>query len=254
MRRILIIGIGTGDPDHLTLQAVKALARVDVIFTIDKGAEKADLVRRRMTICEQHMSGRAFRTISIPDPKRDRHPADYESEVVAWHALRLAAYEQAIVSSLADGECGAFLVWGDPSLYDSTLRILERLSVSEKLSIEYEVIPGITSIQALTAKHRICLNQIGQSVHITTGRNLAHCQPTDRDNVAVMLDGELTLAGIDPRTTTIHWGAYLGTEHEILRSGRVADVIDELRAVRAEARKTHSWIMDTYLLSKCPPA
>ena len=36
MREMLIIGIGSGDPDQLTLQAVKALARVDVIFIIDK--------------------------------------------------------------------------------------------------------------------------------------------------------------------------------------------------------------------------
>jgi precorrin-6A synthase len=141
-------------------------------------------------------------------------------------------------------------VWGDPALYDSTLRIFAQLSAKETVAIEHEVIPGITSVQALTARHKVCLNKIGQAVHVTTGRNLERCPPSATDNVVVMLDSELALAGIDPHTTMIHWGAYLGTAHEILRSGRVADVLDELRAVRREAREQHGWIMDTYLLSK----
>ena len=31
---------------------------------------------------------------------------------------------------MADGECGAFLVWGDPTLYDSTIRIVEMIASS----------------------------------------------------------------------------------------------------------------------------
>ncbi len=253
MRRISVIGIGSGDPDHLTLQAVKALERVDVVFIIDKGAEKDDLARLRRHICERHMRGRAYRTVTIPDPQRDRRPACYESAVRAWHELRVAEYERAIGESLAEGECGAFLVWGDPSLYDSTLRIFEQIAARNTLPLELEVVPGITSVQALAARHRICLNKIGQAVHITPARNLPHCLPTESDNVVVMLDGDFTLPGIDPHTTMIHWGAYVGTEHEILRSGLVADVLEELRAIRREARRKHGWIMDTYVLNKTQP-
>ena len=250
MREMLIIGIGSGDPDHLTLQAVKALARVDVIFIIDKGAEKDDLAQLRLEICRRHLSGRPCRTVMILDPERDRNPPHYEAAVLAWHELRLKEYERAIGDSLADGECGAFLVWGDPSLYDSTLRIFERLAGRTALHLSLEVIPGITSVQALAAKHKMCLNKIGQSVHITTGRNLPSCLPTESDNVVVMLDGDFTLTGVDPHTTMIHWGAYIGTQHEILRSGLVADVLEEVQAIRREARKVHGWIMDTYVLSR----
>jgi precorrin-6A synthase len=253
MRSIFLIGIGSGDPDHLTLQAVKVLTRIDVIFHIDKGTGKEDLARVRREICEPHLKGRAYRTVAIADPARDRNPVCYESAVLAWHELRVAAYEHAIGQSLADGECGAFLVWGDPSLYDSTLRIFEQIAARNTLPLELEVIPGITSVQALAAKHRLCLNKIGQSVHLTTGRNLPRCLPTQSDNVVVLLDGEFTLAGVDPQTTMIHWGAYVGTEHEILRSGLVTDVIEEVQALRREARKVHGWIMDTYVLSKVQP-
>ena len=47
MRKILLIGIGAGNPDYLTIQAVDALNRVDVFFVPDKGAEKAALRRLR---------------------------------------------------------------------------------------------------------------------------------------------------------------------------------------------------------------
>ncbi len=46
MKRILIIGIGAGNPDYVTIQAVNALNEVDVFFVMDKGIakEKADRV------------------------------------------------------------------------------------------------------------------------------------------------------------------------------------------------------------------
>jgi precorrin-6A synthase len=47
-----------------------------------------------------------------------------------------------------EDECGAFLVWGDPSLYDSTLRIIDQLIARGAVTFEYEVIPGISAIQA----------------------------------------------------------------------------------------------------------
>jgi precorrin-6A synthase len=254
MRTMSIIGIGSGDPDHLTLQAVKVLERTQVIFMIDKGAKKDDLARLRREICQRHLAGRPYRTVPIKDPQRDRHPGCYESAVLSWHEQRAAEYERAIRDSLAEGERGAFLVWGDPSLYDSTLRIFEQIAARDTLPLALEVIPGITSVQALAAKHKICLNKVGQSVHITTGRKLPHCLPTESDNVVVMLNGEITLEGIDPHTTMIHWGAYLGTEHEILLSGLVSQVLEDLQRIRREARRTHGWIMDTYVLSKvsCP--
>ena len=41
-RTVYVIGIGAGDPEHLTLQAVAAMNRVDVFFTIDKGEATAE--------------------------------------------------------------------------------------------------------------------------------------------------------------------------------------------------------------------
>jgi precorrin-2 methylase len=74
---------------------------------------------------------------------------------------------------------GGFLVWGDPTLYDSTIRIIELIKAGERADFDYEVIPGISSVQALVAKHRLPINLIGEAIHVTTGRKLAEGLPPD---------------------------------------------------------------------------
>ncbi|GJE61354.1 precorrin-6A synthase (deacetylating) [Methylobacterium trifolii] len=248
MRTIRVIGIGTGDPEQLTLQAVRALSEVDAVFVLDKGSEKADLVALRREICARHAKA-GLRFVVAGDPERERRPADYAGTVEAWHAARASLLEALIADELGAGEVGAFLVWGDPALYDSTLRILERITARGRLAFACEVVPGISSVQVLAARHRIPLNRIGAPVHITTGRRLAAGLDPEADSTVVMLDADPRFDHLDPELT-IYWGAYLGTRDEILRSGRLGTVGPEIRRVRAEARARHGWIMDTYLLRK----
>ncbi|MBX9873317.1 MAG: precorrin-6A synthase (deacetylating), partial [Beijerinckiaceae bacterium] len=150
---------------------------------------------------------------------------------------------------LAEGQTGALLVWGDPALYDSTLRIVERVR-DGGLPLDWQVIPGISSVQALAARHRIPLNRIGEPVLITTGRKLAEGLPLAPDGVVVMLDGEQAFAKIPPEGLEIFWGAYLGTPDEILIAGPLAEVANTIARIRAEARARHGWIMDIYLLRR----
>src|SRR5262249_55627804 len=173
MRSILVIGMGTGHPEHITVQAINALRRVDLLFLTDKGSGKEELAELRREICTRYVPERKIRTVVIADPDRDRAPADYTAAVQAWHDQRAQLYESMFARELAETECGAFLVWGDPSLYDSTIRILQQIAARGVVRFDYEVIPGITAVQALTASHRIPLNRIGEPVHITTGRRFA---------------------------------------------------------------------------------
>ena len=242
MRRIHVIGIGAGDPDYVTAQAISALNDTQVFFAMDKGDAKDDLVALRRHICERFIEQPGYRFVELPDPTRATD-VPYEQAVSDWHAARARLWAQAIEAELPDGACGSFLAWGDPSLYDSTLRILDR--VAEHVEFEFDVIPGITAIQALTARHRIPLNDIGEAVLITTGR-----RPRDegvRGAAVVMLDGECSFLGT-PADTRIWWGAYLGTPDELLVHGTVGEVGDRIAEIRAAARERHGWIMDIYLL------
>ncbi|MEU4219850.1 precorrin-6A synthase (deacetylating) [Actinoplanes sp. NPDC026623] len=249
MRKIYVIGIGSGNPDHLTLQAAKAIGRTDVFFLLDKGEAKESMIELRRRILKAY--GRPSRRIAQGrDPDRDRTPADYEGTIADWRHRRSEVTEALIGEHLLDDETGAFLVWGDPSLYDSTISILDEILARGQTIFEYEVIPGISSVSTLAAKHRIGLNRVGRPFQVTTGRRLAEGWPDGADDVIVMLDAHQTFGTVDGGDVEIFWGAYLGTEDELLIAGPLDEVADEIRRVRAEARERHGWIMDTYLLRR----
>lgn len=242
MRTIRVIGIGAGDPDYVTAQAIRALNDTQVFFAMDKGETKSDLVALRKEVCRRFIADDSYRFVELPDPPRATG-GDYTRAVSDWHAARARLWANAIESELEPGGVGAFLAWGDPSLYDSTLRILDE--VARHIEVSYDVVPGITAIQALTARHRIPLNDIGEPVLITTGRQLrAHGLS---GSAVVMLDGGCAFLGCAPQTR-IWWGAYLGTPDELLMSGTVGEVGERIAKLRAQARARHGWIMDTYLL------
>jgi precorrin-6A synthase len=248
MKKVLVIGIGVGDPDQLTVQAVQALNRVDVFFVMDKGATKGKLRAVREEILRRHVKGRPYRVAEAPSPPRDTAPADYRASVHELNQAKQAVFEE-LIAELKDGETGAFLVWGDPMLYDSTIRNLDALK-DAGLAVDYDVIPGITAIQALAAAHRIPLNRVAEAVTITTGRKLANGFPPGVDSVVVLLDSEDTFRRFVDQDVDIYWGAYLGTPDQILIAGKVRDVAEEIHRRRDEARRANGWIMDTYLLRR----
>jgi precorrin-6A synthase len=255
MRRLLVIGIGAGDPDFVTVGAVRALNEVDVFLVLDKGPATADLTAARRDVCERFVEGE-YRFVELSDPERDRDPASvaaadrYTRAVDDWRTDRAVLLQRAIADEVPEGGTGGFLVWGDPSLYDGTIRVLEEIAAAGELEIEWDVVPGITSVQALTARHRILLNRVGGAVHLTTGRRLGQEFPPNADDVVVMLDSELACRAHVDLDLDIYWGAFLGTPDELLVAGKLADVVDEIAEVRAAARERKGWVMDTYLLRR----
>ncbi|MGO4615807.1 precorrin-6A synthase (deacetylating) [Nocardia sp. 2YAB30] len=245
MRKLYVIGIGAGDPDHVTMQAVKAMRRVEAFFVIGKGEAKQELVDVRTAILDEHMD-RPYRIVPIADPPRDRTPIDYQGVVEDWHDRRSALLESAFAE--VEG-VGGILVWGDPALYDSTLRMVERVLARGAVTFDYEVIPGITSAQMLAARHRIVLHGIGEPVHITTGRRL-RAEGLGAEGTLVMLDGDCAFTVIPGDDVHIWWGAYLGMPDETLIEGPLSEVRDEIVRRRTELRDRKGWIMDIYLLRR----
>jgi precorrin-6A synthase len=249
MIELLLIGIGTGNPDHLTLQAVKALNSADIVLIPRKGPDKDDLAELRRSICTAVVTDPGVRIVEFDLPVRDAAAPDYLSGVEAWHDAIAVKWQDEIAGNLGQRGRVALLVWGDPSLYDSTLRIAER--VARKIALQVTVIPGITAIQALTAAHDLPLNTLGGAVTITTGRQLRdHGWPVGAETLVVMLDGNCAFQVLDPKGISIWWGAYVGMKEQIIRSGFLADVGAEIIAARAAARVAHGWIMDIYILRR----
>ena len=249
-RTVYVIGIGAGHPEHVTLQAVAAMNRVDVFFTIDKGEAAADLGAFRGELLARHVT-RPHRVVAAPEVPRDRDPSAYVDTATTWQLRRGLLYQAMIAEELRPGQTGAFLVWGDPALYDGTLPLLHRIAERTHDELRIVSIPGISSLAALAAAHGLILNRVGTPFLVTTGRRLAgEGMPPGVDDVVVMLDGHQAFADLPDTDVDIFWGAYVGTKDEILVSGALQEVKDEIRERRAEARERKGWIMDTYLLRR----
>ena len=235
MVEITLVGIGTGNPEHVTLEGHRAIAEAALIL-IPRKAAKDDLAHLRERIVED--AGSHARIAYFDYPARD-DSLPYQERVAQWHDEIARRWQTAI----GNAPSVTLLVWGDPGLYDSTLRIAARLPGARA-----RVIPGITALQALTAAHAIPFNTVNGPVTVTTGRRLRdHGWPEGAETVVVMLDGECRFQAL-PRDLHIWWGAYLGMPEQILDHGPLGETAPRIVATRAEARARHGWIMDTYLL------
>jgi precorrin-6A synthase len=249
MIELHLIGIGTGNPDHLTLQAIKALNAADLVLIPRKGEAKADLADLRRSICAEVLTNPATRIAEFDLPARDAANPNYRAGVDDWHDAIAKVWKDTILAESGPSGRVALLIWGDPSIYDSTLRIAERVALTLPLTVR--VVPGITSLQVLTAAHAIPLNEVGEPFIVTTGRQLRdNGWPEGVGTVAVMLDGECSFQGISPDGVTIWWGAYLGMADQLILSGPLAEISGRIIATRAEARERHGWIMDIYILRR----
>ncbi len=244
LTQLTLIGIGTGNPDHLTGQAIRALNTAGLILLPRKGVDKSDLADLRRQIVAKVVTGPA-KVVEYDVPQRADQD-DYLAAVNDWHDAIAQVWAGCIATHLPNGGSVALMVWGDPSLYDSTLRIAARLA-----PIDVQVIPGITSLAVLTAAHVIPLNSLGAPVTITTGRRLRdEGWPAGVDTVAVMLDAGSAFTVLDPTGVHIWWGAYVGMPHQALIAGPLVDVASQIVQTRAALRAKHGWIMDIYLMQR----
>lgn len=240
--RVRVVGIGC-HPAQLTFEARRAITGCDYVIAADKRSDEGledPLLALRRAICDDL----GVELVAVPDPERDRSEgldtAGYDGAVLDWHDARAAAYSSVIASR--PGTVG-FLVWGDPAFYDSTIRVVDRLGVP------YDVLPGVSAISLLAARHRLVLHEVGRPVVVTTGRRLADEVAAGHDNLVVMLDGRLSGSSL-PGDWDIWWGANLGSPAEELVAGRLAGVADDIAAARARAKQADGWVMDTYLLRR----
>lgn len=252
--RVWLIGVGPGDPEQVTLEAVRAIRAVDFFVVADKtssrGGQRDPLVEARERLLERHLE-RLPVLVRVKDPERERRPdrtatgAEYAAVVASWHEARAAAFEEALLAH--EGDAG-FLVWGDPAFYDSTIRVLDKVRERGRVPVALEVVPGISSLQLLAARHRIVLHGVGQALHVTTGRRLREAVAQGQDNVVVMLNRCLDLDGLED--WCIWWGANLGTPHEELVAGRVGDALPQIERARTRAKDSAGWVMDVFLLRR----
>ncbi|MGB5831113.1 MAG: precorrin-6A synthase (deacetylating) [Thiohalocapsa sp.] len=251
MRKLYLIGMGPGGPEYLTVQAIEALKQVDVFFFLEKeGRGKEELLHMRSEVLRRYLGDGGYRVVTATSPARRAQAGGYRETVQTWHEQKRALFEGLLADELQPGQCGALLLWGDPSLYDQTVTLVADLVAHSNGSLDFEIIPGITSVQVLTAKHKIPLNRIGESISITTGRHAETCDPASIHNAVVMLDYNASFQRFKGQDMDIYWGGYLGCADEVLVSGPVDEVVDDLLQTKSRVRDEKGWLMDVYLLRR----
>jgi precorrin-6A synthase len=141
-RELVVVGIGAGDPDWVTVEATRAIEALDVLFVVLKEDGLGELVEARRVVIERYRT-RPLHTVELPDsPRPWRSAPDYPTAVARWRAQRLRQWSEAIARELDEGQTGGFLVWGDPSLYESTLAIVNDICTASDRPLSVRVIPG----------------------------------------------------------------------------------------------------------------
>ncbi|WP_414469949.1 precorrin-2 C(20)-methyltransferase [Methanobacterium sp. ACI-7] len=138
------IGVGPGEPDLLTVKAVKALNSVDVICAPKSKESKPSLA------------------LSIVQPILDDRKSEYETleplfpMIEDERALQEYWDEAAglIAEKLDAGQDVAFITLGDPTVFSTFSYVFKRIN---DLDYDTLIIPGITSFTGCAASARIPL-------------------------------------------------------------------------------------------------
>jgi len=149
------VGVGPGDPELITVKAVRVIKDADIIFT---AASTKNTYSLAVEIASPYISSSArIKKLSFPMTK---DPIEVEA---AWihNAKQIAQH-------LKKGEKAVFLTLGDPTTYSTFGYILKKMkTIMPEAPIE--TIPGITSFHAASARLNRILVEGEESLLVTSG-------------------------------------------------------------------------------------
>ncbi len=149
------IGVGPGDPDLMTVKAVKTLAVVDRVFAASSTKNDASTA---LAIAQPHLAPKTD-VVELGFPMT-REQKELE---LAW-----TVNAQHVEAFLGTGQSAAFLTLGDPLLYSTFGYLLQTLT-KKYPEIPVQIIPGVTSFQAAAARTKSILAESGQNLQVISG-------------------------------------------------------------------------------------
>ena len=142
--RLIGVGTGPGDPDLLTVKAVRALAAADVVAHFAKQGNNGNA---RAIVDGMLKPGVTELPLLYPvTTELDRHDPEYRERIRTFYEHSA----DAVSAHLEEGRTVAVLSEGDPLFYGSYMHIHVRLSAT----YDAEVIPGVTAMSG-------CWSQVG---------------------------------------------------------------------------------------------
>lgn len=159
-RRLYVIGIGPGDPELMTLKAVRILKEVKTIF-VPKGREEGkslalSIVQKAVDIYDKEVVELFFPMMKTAHPFSGSAGDDQERAPVGLLDEKWDAAVDEVVSRLEKGAEAAFITLGDPAIYSTWFYLHHRL-MDRLPDIIVEIVPGVSSINAAAARAGVSL-------------------------------------------------------------------------------------------------
>ena len=169
------LGVGPGDPELLTVKALRILKEADVIAVPDKGSGE----KTALHIVEEYIQGKPLLNCATP-MIRDRKLLDEAHDTSAGNICDL----------LEQGKTGAYITLGDPSVYSTYIYIHSRV-----ISRGYEavMVPGVPSFCAAAARLGTSLCEGAQRLMVVPAshRDVGDCLRTDANLVFMKAGREI---------------------------------------------------------------
>ncbi len=241
--QVYFVGAGPGDPELLTIKAKKVIERADVIIYADS------LINPE--VCAYARSG---------------------AEIHRSASLTLEEITEIMVNAVSQHKVVARLHTGDPSIYGA---IAEQMAALDRRGVEYEIIPGVSSLSAAAAalKSELTVPELSQTVIITRREGRTPVPAKEKlsrlaehqSSMAIFLSAsmieevvaELLAGGYSPETpaAVVYRASW---QDEIVLRGTLTDITERVKAsgirkqaiilvgdfLAAKAGLTHSKLYD----------
>ena len=179
--KLYVIGVGPGDPELMTLKAARILREVPCIF-VPKGREEGSSLALSIVQGAVSTEGKEIMELHFPMVKTAPHPgplprgergaSSAEDLDMKWNEATTT-----ILSLLDRGRDAAFVTIGDPGIYSTFFYLYDRL-LERRPSLEIEIVPGISSINAAAARAGMYLGLGDERIAILPANYLNSLQET----------------------------------------------------------------------------
>ena len=220
-----MVGIGPGDPELMTLKAVRILKQVPCIF-VPKGREEGTSLA--LSIVQKTLSLDNKEIVEAYFPmKKTMGTADTGELDIKWNET-----VDAVVGRLNRGMDAAFITIGDPAIYSTFFYLYDRL-LELKPALHIEIVPGISSVNAAAARAGLYLGLGNDRIAILPANYLDSLQETlEKFDTVVLMKVSKVFDTV--RDTLVEMGLAAGATY-VARAGMEDERIrKDIRTVKEE--------------------